>query len=58
MAIPKPDTTTVTPETERIACDGGGEAGHPRVWYSFENKNEVVCGYCGRAYVKAGAHGG
>jgi uncharacterized Zn-finger protein len=32
-----PDMTTPAPETKivneyRVACDGGGASGHPRVW--------------------------
>ena len=33
-----------------IACDGGEDYGHPRVYYTMKN-GEAVCGYCNRKYV-------
>ena len=43
----------VSPETETICCDGGQDGlGHPAVYYSFDNLDKVVCGYCGKKYVK------
>ena len=43
----------VSPETETICCDGGQDGlGHPAVYYSFDNQDKVVCGYCGKIYVK------
>ncbi|MDC0216521.1 zinc-finger domain-containing protein [Pelagibacteraceae bacterium] len=45
--------TIVSPETETICCDGGQDGlGHPAVYYSFDNQYKVVCGYCGKIYVK------
>ncbi len=39
-----------------IACDGG-DAGHPRVYLTVDNKTGfVVCGYCGRIYVRDASH--
>ncbi len=49
--------TLNAPETEvvskwKIACDGGGASGHPRVWLSIpEDKGYVECGYCDKRYV-------
>jgi uncharacterized Zn-finger protein len=58
MAAPAPETPeTIEVTTSRIACDGGGAAGHPRVWLQIDpDKGFVECGYCDRKYVlKAGA---
>ena len=47
------DLEKVSLETETICCDGGQDGlGHPAVYYSFDNQNKVVCGYCGKIYVK------
>ncbi len=36
-----------------IACDGGkGALGHPRVYYSFDGTDEVICGYCDCLFTK------
>jgi uncharacterized Zn-finger protein len=50
-----PETIEVT--ASRIACDGGGVGGHPRVWLHVDpDKGFVECGYCDRKYVlKPGA---
>ena len=43
----------VNPETETICCDGGQDSlGHPAVYYTFDQSNEIVCGYCGKKYIK------
>ena len=43
----------VSPETETICCDGGEDGlGHPAVYYTFNNQDKIVCGYCGRIYIK------
>lgn len=48
-----PETIHVDADTDEVSCDGGGGAlGHPKVWYSFHKQNQVVCGYCGRVFVK------
>ena len=47
----QPETIVVT--TNRVACDGGGgPLGHPRVYLTIGEDGKVVCGYCGRVYVK------
>jgi len=47
------DLEKVSLETETICCDGGQDGlGHPAVYYSFDNQNKVVCGYCGKVYVR------
>jgi uncharacterized Zn-finger protein len=55
MTPAPPETIEVT--TTRIACDGGGPLGHPRVWLEIDPKlGFVECGYCDRKYVlKAGS---
>ena len=47
------DVIKVSLETETICCDGGQDSlGHPAVYYSFDNLKEIVCGYCGKVYIK------
>lgn len=49
------------PETEvvsawRVACDGGGGLGHPRVWLQIpEEIGWVECGYCDKRFVHESA---
>lgn len=44
----------VDPHADMVVCDGGGEVGgHPQVWYSFDGRDRVVCGYCGRVFGKS-----
>lgn len=43
----------ISSEADQIACNGGGGAlGHPQVFYSFDGKSSVTCGYCGQVFVK------
>ena len=43
----------VEAETKTICCDGGQDSlGHPAVYYTFQDKNEIVCSYCGKKYIK------
>jgi len=48
-----PEVIIVDNDADEVSCDGGhGALGHPLVWYSFDNKDKVVCGYCDREFVK------
>ena len=39
--------------TETICCDGGQDGlGHPAVYYTFDQTNQVVCEYCGSTYIR------
>ena len=43
----------VPKDTENICCDGGQDSlGHPAVYYTFNNTNKIICGYCGKKYIK------
>ena len=43
----------VSTEIETICCYGGKDGlGHPAVYYSFDNQEKIVCGYCGKIYIK------
>ena len=47
------DIVEVNPKTETISCDGGEDGlGHPAVYYTFNNENKIVCGYCGKIFIK------
>jgi uncharacterized Zn-finger protein len=54
MLIPQaPEIIEVAQDADQVCCDGGGGAlGHPRVWYSFDGKDRVECGYCDRLFLK------
>ena len=60
MTVPASSCSTAAPEViivdddaDEVSCDGGSPAlGHPLVWYSFDGKDKVVCGYCDREFVK------
>ena len=49
MNRPAPETLVVN-ET-RVACDGGGTLGHPRVYLEMGDEDFVECGYCDRRFV-------
>ena len=56
MSADNPEIITVEADADAVSCDGGGgPLGHPVVWYSFDGKDSVECGYCDRKFVKAGA---
>ena len=53
MTTKHPEILLVSPETDHVACNGGGGAlGHPKVYYTFHGQGEVVCGYCDRLFTK------
>lgn len=52
MSIEAPETLTVS-ET-RVACDGGGALGHPKVYLQIGDEGFVECPYCDRRFVLAG----
>ena len=47
------DIKVVSSDIETISCDGGEDGlGHPAVYYTFNNENKIVCGYCGKIFIK------
>lgn len=51
-AVKKLDPIVTSDKT--IACNGGGGAfGHPVNYYTFGDKTEVACNYCGQVFIKA-----
>jgi uncharacterized Zn-finger protein len=43
---------TITVDTDRVACDGGGgPLGHPKVYLNLGAEKRVECPYCSRLYV-------
>ena len=43
----------VPANTETICCDGGEDSlGHPAVFYTFNNDEKIICGYCGKIYIR------
>jgi uncharacterized Zn-finger protein len=49
-AAPEPPEI-VEADDEVVACDGGGDLGHPRVWLNMEGKGHIDCPYCDRRFV-------
>lgn len=53
--VDHPERVAVT--TRKVACDGGGALGHPKVWYDMSEEDFVECKYCDRVFVlKGGSH--
>ena len=42
-------------DSHRIACDGGGALGHPKIWMELGGDDFVDCGYCDRRFVRRGS---
>ena len=57
LAAPHVDTQVddaVSVRGVRVACDGDGGAGHPRVWLTIDAvRGRVRCPYCSRVFVGA-----
>ena len=52
-AAPAPEIISIADNADQVACDGGGgPLGHPLVYYSFDDRDRVDCGYCDRAFIK------
>ena len=49
MTTPAPETIIVN--KRRIACDGGGALGHPKVFLEMGTDTHVECPYCDRKFV-------
>lgn len=48
-----PEILLVPEDKHQVCCNGGGGAlGHPKVYYTFDGQDEVVCGYCDRLFTK------
>ncbi len=53
MNLMNEDVLIVDRKTQTISCDGGEDGlGHPAVYYTFNNENKIVCGYCGKIFIK------
>ena len=48
-----PCPTRGTAARRRLACDGGGPLGHPKVYLKIGDEGEIVCPYCSRRYILA-----
>jgi uncharacterized Zn-finger protein len=48
-----PEILHVAADMQTVSCNGGGGAlGHPKVYYTFHDQDEVTCGYCDRLFTK------
>jgi uncharacterized Zn-finger protein len=48
-----PEIIEVPANADQVKCDGGnGPMGHPVVWYAFDGRDRVECGYCDRLFLK------
>ena len=52
MTTQHPEIFLVAEDRHQVSCDGGGALGHPKVYYTFDNHDQVVCGYCDRLFTK------
>ena len=47
------DVEYVSPKTNKVMCDGGNEElGHPAVYFKIDKKQEVVCNYCNKKFIR------
>ena len=47
------NTIKVESDIETICCDGGEDSlGHPAVYYTFDQSDKIVCGYCSKTYIR------
>lgn len=51
--VPVPPPEEIVVSSKRVACDGGGVLGHPRVYLDMGGEDFVECGYCDRRFVLA-----
>lgn len=52
MTTKHPEIIQVPHHAHQIYCDEGGALGHPKVYYTFDGGEEIVCGYCDRLFTK------
>ena len=53
MTIDAPEKITVP--AKKVSCDGdGGPLGHPRVYLTMDENDQVECPYCDRQYILQG----
>ncbi len=54
MTSQTPETIEVPSTADGVSCDGGNPAlGHPKVWYGFDGRTVIECGYCDRVFIKS-----
>ena len=47
------DKEKIDSNIETICWDGGKDGlGHPAVYYNFSETNKIICGYCGKIYIR------
>ena len=51
MTSPPEPPETIEVEETVVACDGGGELGHPKVYLNLGADEAVDCPYCDRRFV-------
>lgn len=56
MKTKPPEMIVVAADADQVSCDGGGGSlGHPLVYYTFDGRDTVECGYCDRAFARRSA---
>ena len=49
----KSNIVKIDPDTKTISCGGDEDSlGHPKVYYTFDEQNVIVCEYCGTKFIK------
>lgn len=52
-----PEITVVDDDTETVSCDGGGgQLGHPTVYFQLGQDGQADCYYCGRRFITVTAN--
>ena len=47
------DIEHVEANIETICCDEGEDGlGHPAVYYTFNKEDKIICGYCGKIFIR------
>lgn len=51
-----PEITEVDDDVKSVSCDGGGgQLGHPTVYFQLGEDGQADCYYCGRRFITASA---
>ena len=43
--------TTVNSKTQTVSCEGDSKQGHPKIYLSLKNQQEVKCPYCSKIFI-------
>jgi len=56
LAMQAPETIEVDDDAESVSCDGGGgQLGHPTVYFQLGDNGQADCYYCGTRFISKSA---